>query len=79
MTNPVNSQLLRARMVERGKAPADVAAACGMTVSTFYRKLRGVSEFTMGDIQATRQCLSLSTDDVERIFLSRTENNESIL
>lgn len=78
MINPVNSRLLRARMVESGKAPADVAEACGMTTSTFYRKLRGVSEFTMGDIQATRQCLSLSTEDVERIFLGGAKPSESV-
>lgn len=75
---PVNSRLLRARMIEQDKAPADVAAACKMTVSTFYRKLRGASEFTMGDIQAIRLCLSLTAEDVERIFLEGAKHSESV-
>lgn len=69
-TYTVNMRLLRAKMLEKDVSVAAMASACGIDKSTLYKRMRGDTQFTMGEIQAIMKRLELSSEDVTRIFLS---------
>ncbi len=66
----METKLLKARMVLAGKKPADLCKAAGMGESTFYKKLRGISDFTKPEIEAIAREIGLNRDDVMNIFFS---------
>lgn len=69
-TYTVNMRLLRAKMLEKDVSVAAMASACGIDKSTLYKRMRGDTQFTMGEIQAIMKRLELSSEDVTRIFLT---------
>ena len=52
---------LEVAMKRKGLSVADLCAVIGMNRSTFYKKLRGDSEFTRGEIQLIVDALDLSS------------------
>lgn len=67
----VNERLLKARMVENGYNDQSLSRAIGIDTSTFYRKKAGNSDFYRKEIQAIKDCLCLSGEDVDRIFFAK--------
>jgi DNA-binding Xre family transcriptional regulator len=51
----MNSNKLKARMVERGINGQTLSREIGISESAFYRKMNGTSEFTQGEIKAIAQ------------------------
>ena len=68
----INTQLLKARMVERGISAENLAKLVGMNPSTFYRKMKtGGNSFTVAEMFAIVDALELTDEDAVRIFLQR--------
>lgn len=66
----MNKELLRYLCSAQGQSFEILAKALGINLSTFYRKLSGESDFTRNEIQIIRSQLSLSIEDVDRIFFA---------
>lgn len=64
-----NIAILRGKIVERCTTQEAVADAIGINRSTFYRKMReNGKNFTVEEVQKMAKILSLTGDDVMKIF-----------
>lgn len=66
----MNVNLLRSQMALYGKTQTDLASACGVTKGTISKKLRGIGEFTQGNISAIAHMLHLTREMVCAIFFA---------
>lgn len=66
----MNKLLLEYEIKSRGHTIADFCKAIGISHSTYYKKVRGTSEFTQGEIQKTMDFLGLS-DPAPIFFTSK--------
>ncbi len=64
----MNKRLLKAKMVEHGYNDEQLSACIGINPATFYRKKNGESDFLRREIQAIRNALHLSPNDIDAIF-----------
>lgn len=66
----VNVSMLRGKIVECNTTQEAVADAMGINRSTFYRKMKEKGRFfTVEQVQQMAKILSLSSDEVMKIFL----------
>ena len=65
----MNKVLLEYKMKLAGKSISDMCSMLGMSRSAFYRKCKGTSEFTLGEIQAIVKILNL--DSPVEIFFTK--------
>lgn len=63
-----NTQALRDKIAERGLKLGYVAKCVKMSRQCLHNKIYGSSEFTVSEINAMRDVLNLSTDELMRIF-----------
>lgn len=67
-----NIAILRGKIVERNTTQETVADEMGINRSTFYRKMKENGlPFTVGEVQRLAAILSLTGDDVMRIFFAQ--------
>lgn len=64
------SNKLKAKIIERGESINSVSEFIGINPATFWRKARGISSFTLGEILKIKEFLHLSNDDVIYIFFA---------
>ena len=64
----MNSFLLDSKMREKGVTNEKMANLLDIDPATFYRKKKGVSEFTRKEIQIIRKVLCLTHEEVDLIF-----------
>lgn len=64
----MNTLLLEMKTKENGKTNASIAKAIDVDQTTYYRKRKGLSEFTRKEIQAIRKELDLTDKEVDQIF-----------
>lgn len=57
----MNRALLEYEMKKRGITVCDLCALVGFSKSAYYRKCKGVSEFTLDEIKKIVKCLNLET------------------
>lgn len=57
----MNKALLEYKMKERGKSISDMCLMLGISRSAFYRKCKGISEFTQSEIQKIVDFLNLDS------------------
>lgn len=55
----MDGALLRYEMQRKGVSVDQLCAAIGVSRSAFYRKIKGASEFTLGEIQKIMECLEI--------------------
>ena len=55
----MNKALLEHEMKENGKSISDMCSMLGISRSAFYRKRKGISEFTQSEIQKIVEFLNL--------------------
>lgn len=67
----MNSNLLRGEIIAKGYTVLDFVGELGIFKSTFYRKLKGESEFTANEIKTIRTLLSLSDEKLMNIFFNQ--------
>ena len=67
----VNTNLLKAKIVENGDTQAQLAAALGISASNMNDKINGKSDFRQNEIVAIKNRYSLTADDVDRIFFDQ--------
>jgi ACT domain-containing protein len=65
----MNTALLEDKMKERGKTIADMCRMLGISRSAFYRKRKGISEFTQNEIRKIVMYLEL--DSPVEIFFAQ--------
>lgn len=65
----MNRLLLMAKIRENEKTVDDLCRVCAFSRTTFYRKIRGMTEFTQREIAASKRLLNLDLDTMDRIFL----------
>lgn len=68
----MNKDLLKGHIRSCGMTQGDVAAKMGLSLSRFNAKINGTggAEFSLGEIQALKRILSLSSVQVDLIFLT---------
>ncbi len=59
---------LRAEIARKRVSKRELAAAIGISEMALYNKLEGKSEFKESQIKILSEILSLSVEDVDRIF-----------
>ena len=59
---------LKAKIIERGFSIADVARQIGLHPATFWRKCKGISNFTLKEIKAIKELLNLTEAETKYIF-----------
>ena len=66
-----NVSILRGKIVEHNTTQEAVADAIGINRTTFYRKMKeNGKNFTVAEVQRIADVLSLSGDDVMRMFFA---------
>ena len=73
-----NVELLGQKIKESGLSPVVLAAAWGVSLPTYYKLIKGESEFTASVIVRATFILKLTRDERDLIFLtcSVSENHE---
>lgn len=66
----MNALLLEMKMKEADVSVEEMSKCLGIDSSTFYRKKKGLSDFTRKEIQKMRNKLNLSSKDVVDIFFN---------
>lgn len=68
----MNINLLKGKMRENALTQEVMAAKMGISLSRFNAKLneRGGAEFSLGELQALKSILSLSSKQVDQIFFA---------
>ena len=62
--------VLQSWMKLRGKTQENVAAALDMNVATMSKKINGISEFKLCEIQRLAEVLDLTATDIINIFFA---------
>lgn len=68
----MNSNLLKAKMVEKGITQLEMAKGLGISTTSLCRKINGHNELTLSEVIKIMKTLGLTDDsfDVHRIFFS---------
>lgn len=64
----MNEYLLEMHMKNHGLSNEEMARRLCIDPATFYRKKKGISDFTRKELQKMRASLELSSEDVDAIF-----------
>lgn len=64
----MEGKTLRAKMLMQNISVPQICTAIGISKPTFYRKMRGASQFTQGEISTIADMLSLSKEELCAIF-----------
>lgn len=66
----MNADLLKGKLKERALTQGDAAARMGISLSCFNAKLNGRAgaEFSLGELQALKAILGLTSRQVDQIF-----------
>ena len=67
----MNVKELKIQMIRNDKTVGQLCTALGMSKSAWFRKVKGVSEFTQGEIAALRYELNLDDELTGLIFFNR--------
>ncbi len=62
----MNGRELKAQLIRKGISADQICTALGISRSAWFRKMRGLSQFTVGEIVGLRRELDL--DDALTIF-----------
>ncbi|WP_462133211.1 helix-turn-helix domain-containing protein [Peptostreptococcus stomatis] len=66
-----NTSLLKYYIAKSNIKAIDLIKVMGISEATYYRKVNGNSEFTRNEIQAIKDTLNLSMDDIGKIFFNQ--------
>lgn len=72
--NSIAARKLKERMILADVSVQDVCRAAKISKPSFYRRMRGVSDFRQRDIAGIARLLKLTGDEVEDIFFSDEQN-----
>lgn len=67
----MNGDALLIKMSEKRFKMQDLASFLGVNLSTLYRKLNGLSDFTRIEIQNISSYLSLTREEIFEIFFAK--------
>jgi len=66
----MNARELKAQMIRKNKTVDQLCAALGISRTAWFRKVKGTSEFTQGEITGLRYELELDDQQTGLIFFS---------
>ena len=64
----MNVPELRAAIARTGKKLSEIATELGISRTAFYKKIKGVTDFTQSEIAGLAKCLALSPEQILFIF-----------
>lgn len=64
----MNVRELKAQMIRHDKSADQLCEACGISRTSWFRKVSGVTEFTQNEISILRRELELDADQTMLIF-----------
>ena len=64
----MKQERLKGKMVENNLRDQDMASILGIDSSTFYRKKKGITDFTREEIKIMKDRLNLTAEEVDAIF-----------
>ena len=64
----VDMEYLKYCLNSRGISKEEVCVYLNISLSSLYKRLRGVSEWSLGEIKGIRERLGLTDDEVKKIF-----------
>jgi len=67
----MNARELKAEMIRQDKTVDDLCTALGISRSAWFRKIKGISEFTQGEISGLRFELGLDDHQTAKIFFAK--------
>ncbi len=73
----MDEKKLKAAMVEAGKSVPDMAAACGISVSSWQNKFKGRTDFTVEEANCIMHTLKLTPTRMKEIFFTKERENNS--
>ena len=66
----VNTNKLKAKMVERGMNVEDLAKFTGIAKATIYRRFKNPSDITIEEADKLASTLDMNTDETRAIFFA---------
>lgn len=66
-----NSNLLKAKLVEKGVGVIDLCNTIGICETTYYRKISRQGDFSRFEIKKIVEALSLTVDEMNSIFFAQ--------
>lgn len=66
----MNTNRLKAKIVENGDTQTNLATALGISLSNLNDKINGKADFRQNEIAAIKSRYQLTADDVDAIFFS---------
>lgn len=68
----MNKDLLKGRIRSLGMTQSDIATKVGISLSRFNAKINETdgAEFSLGEVQALKRILNLTSEQIDLIFLS---------
>lgn len=64
----MNSNKLKAKIIEKGFSIADFSEAIGMDYSAFNRRMNNFEKFSIGEAKTIKEVLNLSDSEATSIF-----------
>lgn len=68
-----NKELLDAQIQKSGLKKVFLAQSLGISNQSFHQKLNGSSSFRKSEVYVLRDLLSMTDEDVEKIFSSKSQ------
>ena len=65
-----DANLLRAKIIEKGRTILEICNQIGVCEATFYRKLQRNGDFSRFEIEKITACLQLSVAERDAIFFA---------
>ena len=72
-------ELLRQKIEQSGMGPVSLAAAWGVSMPTYYKLIKGESEFTAHIIVAATRILGLTRAERDAIFLGNSVSENHVM
>lgn len=66
----MNKEKLKAEMVLNNITGEELAKKCGMSSASWYNKINGRNEFTLGEVNTIKKVLRLNKDRTHAIFFA---------
>lgn len=66
----IKSNEIKAELARKNMTQNDLAKAMGISPTSLWHKMTGVTEFTLAEIRCVRDALNLNDDKLIEIFLS---------
>lgn len=65
-----NEKQFKKKLIDSDLTLKEIAQAIGISETTLYRKIRGITDFSRNEMSIIKSTLNLDTDEFEQIFFA---------